>query len=294
VEARCGREGLAEFLRGMGKEVSKQIPPQLWEAVRAAGTVTTTPTVLLGTADPYLPWELALLPDDWGREFGEVLGGYAAIGRWIHPGDATAPAPAARIEGGRMAVVSGKYAKRRQLPEAEREAAELVEKFAATPVEALTGDVLACLKAAPSYDILHFAVHGNFDVTGTANGILMVDGDYLSPTAVSGVPPSDIRLVFLNACQLGQAQSLLGEPAGMVPAFVDIGADAVIAPLWKVDDAVAREVAAGLYETLRGGGSPAEFLRVQRQQSVSRAGEPFGTRLAYLYFGHPRLAVTWH
>jgi hypothetical protein len=296
VQARRDKADLPDYLRGIGKEVRALIPPQLWQALRAAGAVTGTPAVLLGTADPYLPWELALLPEGWGRPYGEVLGGYAAIGRWAHPGETTAPAPApaARIEARRMAVVSGDYPKSRRLAEAEQEAADLTAVFAASAVEARTEAVMACLRADPAFDVVHFAVHGNFDATGTADGILMVDGDFLSPVSVRGLPPSGIRLVFLNACQLGQAQSLLGEPNGMVPSFVDIGAESVIAPLWKVDDAVAREVAAGLYETLRNGGSPAEYFRRQRQESHGKEGQPFGTRLAYLYFGHPRLAVTWH
>jgi hypothetical protein len=293
VQARRDKEDLTDYLRGVGKEVRALIPPELWQALHAAGTVTGTPTVLLGTADPYLPWELALLPESWGRPYGEVLGGYAAIGRWVHPGEAATPAPASRIEARRMAVVSGVYPKSRRLLEAEQEAADLTAGFGASAVDARTGTVMACLKADPAYDVVHFAVHGNFDATGTVDGILMVDGELLSPVSVRGLPPSGIRLVFLNACQLGQAQSLLGEPNGMVTSFVDIGADAVIAPLWKVDDAVAREVAASLYETLRSGGSPAEYFRRQRQESHGREGQPFGTRLAYLYFGHPRLAVTW-
>lgn len=296
VQARRDKADLPDYLRGIGKEVRALIPPRLWQALRAAGTVSGTPAVLLGTADPYLPWELALLPESWDRPYGEVLGGYAAIGRWAHPGEATAPAPApaARIEARRMAVVSGDYPKSRRLAEAEQEAADLTAAFSASAVEARTDAVMACLRAEPAFDVVHFAVHGNFDATGTADGILMVDGDFLSPVSVRGLPPGGIRLVFLNACQLGQAQSLLGEPNGMVPSFIDIGAESVIAPLWKVDDAVAREVAAGLYETLRNGGSPAEYFRRQRQESHGKEGQPFGTRLAYLYFGHPRLAVTWH
>lgn len=293
VQARRDKADLTDYLRGVGKEVRALIPPQLWQALRTAGSVTGTPTILLGTADPYLPWELALLPENWERPYGEVLGGYAAIGRWVHPGGGTTPAPAASIEARRMAVVSGEYPKSRRLIEAEQEAADLTAAFSASAVDARTDDVMACLKADPAYDVVHFAVHGNFDVTGTADGILMVDGDFLSPVSVRGLPPSGIRLVFLNACQLGQAQALLGEPNGMVPSFVDIGADAVIAPLWKVDDAVARDVAFGLYEALRDGKSPAEFFRRQRQESHGKEGQPFGTRLAYVYFGHPRLTVTW-
>lgn len=293
VQARRDQPDLTDYLRGVGAEVRALVPPALWQALRAAGTVTPNPAVLLGTTDPYLPWELALLPASWNRPHGEVLGGYAAVGRWIHPGEATTPAPAARIEARRMAVVAGAYAGGRRLPEAEQEAADLVESFGATSVQARSGDVTACLTADPAYEVVHFAVHGNFDAAGGADGILMVDGVFLSPVSVRGLPPGGVRFVFLNACQLGQAQSLLGEPNGMVPSFVDLGADAVVAPLWKVDDAVAREVAAGLYETLRHGGSPAEYFRRQRQESHGREGQPYGTRLAYLYFGHPRLAVTW-
>jgi hypothetical protein len=291
VQDRRGQDDdLTDYLRGFGKEIRALIPPRLWTALRTAGTAAT---VLLGTTDAYLPWELALLPEDWDEPYGETLGGYAAVGRWVHPGEATGPGPAADIEVRRMAVVSGVYQGRQRLEDAEREATDLAAAFAASPVDARYADVRACLGADPPYDIVHFAVHGSFDATGAADGILMVDGKYLSPTSVRGLPRTGIRLVFLNACQLGREQSLLGEPNGMVPSLVDIGADAVIAPLWKVDDEQAREVAAGLYATLRDGGSPAEYFRQQRRASRGREGQPFGTRLAYLYFGHPRLSVTW-
>ena len=305
VENRRGQPDLAEYLRGIGVEVRHLIPPSLWNALRAVGqaaswesggagiTRQTAPTVLLGTADPYIPWELAALPRSWGRPFGEVLGGYAAVGRWIYDAEALTPAPAATVTVRGMAVISGVYGQGNQLPEAEAEARHLSTTWSAVPVDALIPDVLDCLRAQPPYDIVHFAVHGSFDATDTTNGILMEDRRYLSPVSVSGVPPTGIRLVFLNACQLGRAQSALGGASGMVPSFLGIGAQAAVAPLWKVDDAVARELAVDFYQRLRGGESPAEFLRRARLSSLGQEGQPYGTRLAYLYFGHPRLAVTW-
>ena len=102
-------------------------------------------------------------------------------------------------------------------------------------------------------------------------------------------------MVFLNACQVAGGQRSLGEYTGMAAALIGIEVGAVIAPLWKVDDTVAREVAEQLYRAVLGPErvSPAECLRRERRSTKGREGSPAGTRLAYLFFGHPLLRVDW-
>ncbi len=166
--------------------------------------------------------------------------------------------------------------------------------YRAEAVEALIEPVLGSLRAGAGHDILHFAVHGRFDAADSEDGINMTDGTYLSRHSVRGIETSPVRLVFLNACQLGQGRSVLGSNAGMVPAFLGLGVGAAIAPLWNVDDQVAKEFAEGFYRAaLESGAAPAEYVRQQRAATRGAAGADLSTPLAYLFFGHPRLTIEW-
>jgi hypothetical protein len=154
--------------------------------------------------------------------------------------------------------------------------------------------VLACIQGQPPVDALHFAVHGTFDATGFKNGLLMNNKAALSPESIRGAGASRPRLVFLNACQVGQQQEMLGDAAGIVPAFLRIGTQAVIAPLWKVDDAAARSLAERFYAALLKGRTVSQFFAEERTRAAADGdlGKPESTVLAYLFFGHPRLTAT--
>jgi CHAT domain-containing protein len=178
------------------------------------------------------------------------------------------------------------------LPEAEQETEHLAELYGAVPVDGLADPILQCLHGDPPGDIVHFAMHGKLDPGGTQDGLMMADGQWLDQYSVRGVDLR-ARVVFLNACQVGQGQKLLGDYAGLAAAFLSGGAQAVVAPLWRVDDEVARHFAEGFYEAvLCGSTPPAEYLR-QERLAVADEGSSEGTRLAYLFFGHPLLRVHW-
>ena len=57
---------------------------------------------------------------------------------------------------------------------------------------------------------------------------------------------------------------MLGDHAGLAAAFLFAGAAGVIAPLWSIDDAIAREIAIRFYERALAGEAPAEILRTER------------------------------
>jgi hypothetical protein len=301
VEDRREAEDLAEYLYGIGEDVQKAVPVKIWAALAAVSAVSSPPTVLLGTSETYVPWELALAPEPWDAGSPPFLGAQAVVGRWTYGEQVRSPAPPPHVEASSMAVVKGEYAGSSRLKEAEQEADDLKSHYEAALVEARIRPILDCLKKGrPAAHIFHFAVHGQFGQRGTNDGILMTDKKYLSPTSIKGVrrgrtEPIDVRLVFLNACQLGQSERVLSEYGGMAAAFLGLGAGAVVAPLWKVDDTVAREVAEGFYQAVlaNDGLSPAEYLRRERRSIKDKEGSPAGTRLAYLFFGHPRLRVSW-
>ena len=243
---------------------------------------------------------MAHVRDRWDPDAPPILGAQAVVGRWTYSGQLRTQGPPTRIELTELAVVSGDYQGNLSLPQADAEADRLRADYDASTVDARSRTILDCLAGVPATGALHFALHGSSGSAGTNEGLLMTDRTYLSPTSVRGVEvkldgrPSSVRLAFLNACQLGQGRSLLGEYGGMAAALLGLGVGAVVAPLWKVDDTVARQVAEAFYAAVfTGDVRPAEQIRSERVATVGQEGSPAGTRLAYLYFGHPCLRVTW-
>ncbi|MEU6986388.1 CHAT domain-containing protein [Streptomyces sp. NPDC046324] len=293
VQDRRDAYDLTFYLRGIGRDVSDAVPHEVWEALRVAARVAGLPTVLIATWDPYVPWELAMVPEPWDSTIPAHLGAQAVVGRWTYGEEHRKAAPPARLTAREMAVVSGHYPTR-ELEQAAAEAAHLIEEYAAESVDALTAPVLGSLQRTKGPDILHFAVHGKFDAADSEDGIMMTDNSFLSPYSVSGVETSPVRLVFLNACQLGQSRKALGSYAGIVPSFLSLGVGAAVAPLWNVDDGIARAFAEGFYRAaLKGGIAPAEYLRQQRVATQEASGAGVSTPFAYLFFGHPRLTIEW-
>jgi hypothetical protein len=289
IELRRDSMDLGHYLRGMGELISDVVHPAVWRALEAAAReVGGPPTVLLATWDAQIPWELAQVPSKWAE--GEAyLGVQAIVGRWPYLERTRSAAPPATLRTRRMAVVSGVYPESIRLPEAEAEGAALRARYGAADITPTLEGVLGLLGGADSAEIVHIALHGKFDANGTQNGILMIDGtQYLDPVSIAGVPNSPVRLAFLNACQVGQGREMFGVYAGMAAALIRIGVTGVVAPLWKVDDTVAREIAEAFYPAVFAEHSPAAFLRAQRSEKDSGS-----TRLAYVFFGHPLLRVNW-
>ena len=67
---------------GQGKRIGEVIPAPVHSAIgRTATAVGGPPTILLQSADPYIPWELARV-DPWLGSVPAVLGAQAVVGRW--------------------------------------------------------------------------------------------------------------------------------------------------------------------------------------------------------------------
>lgn len=290
-----GRPGLYQALRGIGRLVADQIPGAFWTVLAdvAARTPGRAVTVLLLSAEPYVPWELAVLDDPLDPEAPPFLSAQVDLGRWIlAPRRPTLPPPFA-VEARTMAVVSGVYDRDpawQRLLDAEAEAGELVDRYRAVAVEAECAPVLALLEGSPRADVLHFAVHGQYDPGGTIDGLVLLDGP-LDPLQVTGSDLAGHPFVFLNACQVGSGDAVLGDHAGMARAFLSGGAAGVVAPLWSIDDIVARELALRFYARTLAGATPAEALREERRSFRRDPPASSSTMLAYQLFGHPRMVL---
>ena len=306
---------LVTSLTGRGKaDIAPLMPRFVKDALRsvARAVAPRRPTVLLLSQDPYIPWELTVLDPPlpgWQADASPFLGAQAVIGRWVlaaEPPPTFDPPKYVGVQD--EAVVSGEYEgvlDWSELKSAEHEAEKLRERWpAARPVEASLPAVLACLSGSPEADIIHFALHGQFSTDDARQGLVLIgtgeDGKYpvyLKPSHVDAGKLRRSPLVFLNACQVGASRAVLGNYSGMASAFVRVGAAAVIAPLWSVNDEVASAIAIDFYErVLDAGQAPAEVLRAYRAGVTHTAitgndDAASGTHIAYQFFGHPNLRL---
>ncbi|RZI80224.1 MAG: hypothetical protein EOP38_23150, partial [Rubrivivax sp.] len=96
VRLLAASELLDTTLEGFGRLVAQCLPTPVFEALRevAARTAPATPAVLIVSAEPYVPWELAWLdlPLDAARP--AYLGAQVLLGRWLRDAN---PAPQAGV-----------------------------------------------------------------------------------------------------------------------------------------------------------------------------------------------------
>ena len=83
---------------------------------------------------------------------------------------------------------------------------------------------------------------------------------YLKPQHMESVTMPRPMFVFLNACQVGAGQRVLGDCAGLATAFLSAGAAGVVAALWNVHDLAARDVAVNFYRDLDANAVPVAAL----------------------------------
>jgi hypothetical protein len=276
------------------------MPLAFWDVLaQAAGHASgesRTATVFILSEEPYVPWELAIVESRIHNDpaVPPFLGAQAAVGRWVLAQRRPTLPPPVAVNVNSMAVISGEYKRQgwSRLIEAEAEAAAIAQAYGATAVNADSNYVLQCLGGVPPAEALHFAVHGIYDPESVENGIVLTDGLTLDPLQVKGSILGSTPFVFLNACQVGSANRVLGDYGGMAEAFLYAGAAGVVAPLWSIDDVVAREIALRFYEQAFAGTPPAEVLRRERAAFNVARGADSATCLAYIWYGHPSLKLT--
>ena len=293
VPAHEDEEDLYPFLVGVGSRIRDAMPRETWDIVRHVAALKPNnerPTVLLLSDEPYVPWELAVLEDPPLPKLPPFLNVQTAIGRWIllpHGRHFPPPVTAHREP---FSVVAGQYAGDAALRSSTAEAEALENQFGAQRLHATLPALRKCLAGNPLARVLHFAVHGTHDPASRRDGLLLDDGKYLDPNVIRGHHLPAGPLVFLNACEVGAGDEALGAYAGTAEAFIYAGAAAVVAPLWAIRDAEAREVAVEFYGRTFAGGPAGEILADERARFTDRSR--YATRLAYQLFAHPLVAFS--
>jgi CHAT domain-containing protein len=147
------------------------------------------------------------------------------------------------------------------LPSSEREVMDLKRLYPTTTVFLRTDATEARAKAlAPTYNVVHFATHGNLDYQNFDNTFLTLapsatpkeDGRLTLREVWKLIGFGHHRLVVLSACNTAVAdEQVAGWPNSPATAFLDVGVPAVVASLWPVDDAATAVLITAFYRNMR-------------------------------------------
>lgn len=82
-------------------------------------------------------------------------------------------------------------------------------------------------------------------------------------------------LVVLSACETGLGQAHGGDWVGLCRGFLGAGARAIIASLWRVDDAATATLMVDFYRNLAAGQAPAAALRAAQLAMLAQRSHPY-------------------
>ena len=108
--------------------------------------------------------------------------------------------------------------------------------------------VIDLFRGRPPADVVHVALHGQYDGQGDQEGIVLLakspaggaTAQFLTPAELENGELDHGPFVFLNACQVGTDERVLGDYGGFASTLLRIGAVGVVVPLWNVKDDVRR------------------------------------------------------
>ncbi|MGJ5818977.1 CHAT domain-containing protein [Paludibaculum fermentans] len=122
---------------------------------------------------------------------------------------------------------------------------------------------------AERFALVHFAAHAEVGRVSPLDSaiILAREGDQfrLYAREILATPKLHARLVTISACSSAGTTSYAGEGLiGLSWAFLEAGAQAVVAGLWDVSDSSSAELMTWLYEGIAAGRAPDEALRAAK------------------------------
>jgi pimeloyl-ACP methyl ester carboxylesterase/tetratricopeptide (TPR) repeat protein len=165
-------------------------------------------------------------------------------------------------------------------------------------------DPLSVLEAVHEkpWRILHLAAHGVFEFEPAegrpaVSGLVLGDGLFFTAAEADQlryVP----ELVFINCCHLGQTRGDASPQvafhklaANLATQFIKIGARAVIAAGWEVDDAAAKTFANAFYRRMLNGEIYGDAV-IQARSDTYRAHGDTNTWGAYQCYGDPSFSLS--
>ncbi len=244
-------------------------------------------TVLVQSAEPWIPWELCkLCGQDNGQE-GPFFAEAFAMTRWmLGPGFK----PTLTLQNLALVVPSDS-----RLPLATAERDYLLSLAQSprqvTPIPARFKEVHEAL-ASGQYDGWHFTGHGGYRASDPNRSAIYLEQQVpFTPENLVGKVAHLGKahpLVFLNACQVGQGGMSLTDIGGWAKRFLDAGAGAFIGPYWSVYDQSACTFAQEVYSRLLAGLPIGQAVQ-QARLAIRQTGDL--TWLAYTVFAHPFMTI---
>jgi hypothetical protein len=254
-------------------------------------------TIAIVSEEPFIPWELMIpnrLVNGLYQRNDNPIGVDYDIGRWT---DERIIAPARQIVLTDSHVVAPVYDGELALDQSAAEAAMVFAQYPGDPITPTDFEGLEAALGGVERSLVHFVCHGK-DETSGLQAIYLEGGDELSSASIlsmKGVANIFARkrpVVFLNACEVGRGAPALVGLGGFVSSFIRLGATAVIAPLWSVDDGTAHAIAEEFYRAVKERpGTP--FSRIFREIRAKAYDRKIAedTYAAYCFYGDPYAAA---
>jgi hypothetical protein len=323
-------ESVLERLTTMGQREYKTLwPLELRRAYRRFRSQIRTLQII--SDEPWIPWELLKPYDDEDLADiidDDFLALQFDFARWFTP----ALAPVAAIAIDSLACIaptdSGLPGAQQELVLLQ-ELAGAQQWTDYTPAIPDRAAVRKLLRDQTPIRLWHFACHGDFDAAAPGQSPLFLQGTATAATAERGgdrpfklkVPteatakrapnrrhqlrPDDLvgpiqtrlkrdrPLVFLNACRVGSGGLGLTGVGGWAKVLVaDCGVGALLAPLWTINDAHAREFAELFYSALGAEKTTVAAATRQARQTLRDRYPNDPLWLAYSLYAHPNARIT--
>lgn len=207
------------------------------------------------STEPFIPWELLLIknPDKNGYSNEDLFLGEMGVVRWLF---GRSPTQDLLLRKDRARYVIPEYENEGYvLEETEAEEEFLRKKLGATQIPPDPKRLLSLFKKKNSFDLLHFACHGQADSKKIERASLLlqerkINGvyvpTYLTQTEVQESPdftslPQGLRpMVVVNACEAGRRGFQLTTMGGFAQAFISLGAGLFVGASWSVGDKATR------------------------------------------------------
>jgi hypothetical protein len=309
-----GDDLVDNLLNGIAEEVAVKLPQEFWSVLRSvAALVTDRPvTFQLNSCEPYVPWELALVDPPIDAARPQFLAAQVAMGRWIlgDRGISSPPLLTRSVEA--MAVMAGMYTIQSALtplPEAIEEAKALAQSYStmpAIPLDCTPANFKLLLDAKLTYNLnpiggvqcVHFAGHGEVDPTRPGEAaIYLSNGSPITPVFFKRSPLGRgyAPFIFFNACMVGTAGEMLGGLGGFPGNCLTGGFAGLVAPLWAVNDGVAKSFALEFYRQAFSAPKDRTVAEVLRELRANyNSTTPVPSYLAYVFYGNPYLKLVWN
>lgn len=288
-----GADQLVAELNGAGLSLFDASPDifkeVFWKLVDAGAPLRS---IAIVSAEPYFPWELMIprrFSEGISEERDSPLGVDFNIGRWIDP---SVIAPLWKISLSDSYVIAPNYNGDRDLQAAAAEAEMVLSHYKGALIKPASFTQIKQTLLNEARSLIHFICHGE---SGGVGQTLRLEGaDILTATGLIGIKGlgaimrSKRPVIFLNACEVGRTNPALVGVGGFAPAFIQLGASAVIAPLWSVSDNIAHDIAQEFYRSVRDNPNipfSQIFSRIRAKAYDEVSGRD--TYAAYCFFGDP-------